>query len=81
MPLGLSGRSDRGDCISAVRGVGGNWADAVAAVLVSMGGGRIGAATREEEEEEVVAVEQEEDVEAFRVMLGVEPDGRRGKGG
>jgi len=46
-----------------------------------MGGGRIGAATREEEDEDVVAVEHEDDVEALRVMLGREPEGRRGKGG
>lgn len=46
-----------------------------------MGGGRIGAATSDEVVDDVVAVEQEDDVEAFRVMAGIEPDGRRGKGG
>jgi hypothetical protein len=50
----------------------------VAAVLVSMGGGRIGTATRDEDEDAVVAVLLDEEVEAFRDMPGV-IWGRRGK--
>ena len=63
----------------------GNCEDGVAAVLVSIGGGRIGAAARDEVEEEVVAVDRVDDVEAFREMLGVMVDdgsrGKTGKGG
>jgi len=81
MPRGLNGRSGRGECGSALSDLGGSWAEFVAAVRVSMGGGRIGAATSDEVVDDVVAVEQEDDVEAFRVMAGIEPDGRRGKGG
>ena len=44
----------------------GSWEDPVAAVRVSMGGGRMGAATREEDVEEVVALDREEEVEALR---------------
>jgi hypothetical protein len=51
-------------------------------VRVSIGGGRIGAAISELD---VEAVEQDEEVDALRVILGEEdvdaPDCRRGKAG
>ena len=49
----------------------------VAAVRVSTGGGRIGAATRDEEVEEVVLLDREDDVEALRWTEG--DVGKRGK--
>ena len=45
-----------------------------------MGGGRIGAATREVVED-VVVVDRDDDVEALRVIKGLDPGGGRGKAG
>ena len=61
-----------------VDGCGGSWAGVVAAVRVSMGGGRIGTATREEVDE-LVAFDREEELDALRWTEG--DVGRRGKGG
>jgi hypothetical protein len=50
-------------------------------VEVSIGGGRIGAATSDEVVELTVAVERDEEVESLRDMLGDDPAGNRGKAG
>ncbi len=54
----------------ALPGLEGSWDELVAAVLVLIGGGRIGVATREDEVEEVVVVDRDEDDEAFRWIEG-----------
>ena len=53
----------------------------VAAVLVSMGGGRIGTAANEDVEDAVVALDGVEDVEAFREIEGGFEGGNLGKEG
>jgi hypothetical protein len=50
-------------------------------VEVSIGGGRIGAATSDEVVELTVAVERDEEVESLRDMPGDDPGGNRGKAG